>query len=54
MKPTGWGEQLLSFAICVVGAVLLLRYALLELQPLLPFLLIGSVIFLFFKWRGRW
>ena len=42
--PGNLGERLVSFAICIVGTVLLLQYAWQEVQPILvPVAVAGAV-----------
>lgn len=51
MKPEKWSERLLGFALSAVAAVWLLRLAWTEVQPLLPVLAGGLVVYGFFTWQ---
>ena len=53
MKPEKWSERLLGFALSAVVGVLMLRFAWGELQPLLPVLAAGLVLWGFFRWQYR-
>ncbi len=51
MQPERWSERLLSFAFSLLVAVVVVRWAWVEIQPLLPLLVGGLVIYGYFKWQ---
>ena len=51
MKPEKWSERLLGFAVSAVAAVFLLRIAWREVQPLLPILAFGLVVYGYIRWQ---
>lgn len=51
MKPERWSERLLSFAFSLLVAVFVVRWALVEIRPLLPLLVGGLVVYGFFRWQ---
>lgn len=51
MDPGRWSERLLSFVFSVLVAVFVVRWALTEVQPFLPLLIGGLVVYGYFKWQ---
>lgn len=56
MKPTAWSERLLAAALKLAAAVLVFTWTVQLLEPLLPWLLLGGVVFgviRLLSWRYR-
>lgn len=51
MDPGRWSERLLAFAFSVLVAVVVLRFAWSEVQPVLPLLVGGLVVYGCFRWQ---